>query len=93
MRAVMRLSKRDLEVSCYMPGKSISAAEKKRKIREAKLSRMLSIIQNNPGIRASEINRKMKIEHTWNLRSLLIKRGLVRKEKKGAAVHYYVIQT
>ena len=54
---------------------------------------MLSIIQKNPGIRASEINREMKIEHTWNLRSTLIQRGLVRKEKKAAAVHYYVIQT
>ena len=76
-----------------MPSKPTTAAEKKRKIREAKLSRMLSIIQSNPGIRASEINRKMKIEHTWNLRSSLIKRGLVRKEKIGAVVHYYIVQT
>lgn len=72
---------------------STNTAEQRRKSREAKLSRMLRIIQNNPGIRASEINRKMKIEHTWNLRSTLIKRGLVRKEKKGAGVHYYAIQT
>lgn len=73
-----------------MPSKQTSSAEQKQKSREAKLSRMLSIIQNNPGIRASEINREMKIEHTWNLRSTLIKRGLVRKEKEGAAVRYYV---
>lgn len=73
-----------------MPGKPPSAAQKKRKVREAKLSQMLSIIQNKPGIRASEINRAMKIEHTWNLRSTLIKRGLVRKQKKGAAVHYFI---
>jgi len=73
-----------------MPSKQTGSAEQKQKSREAKLSRMLSIIQNNPGIRASEINRKMKIEHTWNLRSTLIKRGLVRKEKEGAAVRYYV---
>jgi len=73
-----------------MPGKPTSGAQKKRKIREAKLSQMLSIIQKNPGIRASEINRVMKIEHTWNLRSTLIKRGLVRKQKKGAAVHYFI---
>jgi len=67
-------------------------AERKRENREAKLARMLSIIQKKPGIRAFEINREMEIEHTWNLRSILIKRGLVRKEKKGTAVHYYVIQ-
>jgi predicted DNA-binding transcriptional regulator len=70
-----------------------NTAELKQRDREDKLARMLSIIQENPGIRASEINREMSIEHTWNLRSALIKRGLVRKEKKGAAVHYYVIQT
>ena len=74
-----------------MSSKPTNAAEKKRKEREARLTRMLSIIQKNPGIRASEINREMKIEHTWNLRSTLIQRGLVRKEKKGAAVHYYII--
>ena len=76
-----------------MSSKPINTAKQKQKDREAKLSRMLTIIQKKPGIRASEINREMKIEHTWNLRSTLIKRGLVRKEKKGAAVHYYVIQT
>ncbi len=74
-----------------MSSKSTNTAEKKRKEREARLTRMLSIIQKNPGIRASEICREMKIEHTWDLRSTLIQRGLVRKEKKGAAVHYYVI--
>jgi len=76
-----------------MSSKSKVPAEQKRDNRETKLKRMFSIIQNNPGIRASEIYREMKIEHTWNLRSTLIKRGLVRKEKKGAAVHYYIVQS
>ena len=76
-----------------MSSKLKETAEQIRKIREDKLARMLSIIQKNPGIRASAINREMKIEHTWNLRSTLIKRGLVRKDKKGVAVHYYVIST
>lgn len=76
-----------------MSSKLKGTAEHKRKIREDNLARMLSIIQNSPGIRASEINREMNIAHTWNLRSTLIKRGQVRKEKKGAAVHYYVIST
>jgi len=66
-------------------------AEQKRELREAKLTNMLSIIQKNPGIRASEINREMNLEHTWNLRSTLIKRGLVRKERTGAAVRYYLL--
>lgn len=73
-----------------MSSKLKGAAVPIRKTREDKLARMLSIIQKNPGIRASEINREMKIEHTWNLRSTLIKRGLVRKEKRGVAVHYYI---
>ena len=74
-----------------MPRRSKSTSEQKQKLREVKLTRVLFIIQKNPGIRASEINREMNTEHTWNLRSTLIKRGQVRKEKKGAAVHYYVI--
>jgi len=56
-------------------------AEQKRELREAKLKNMLSIIRKNPGIRASEINHEMNLEHSWNLRSTLIKRGLVRKER------------
>ena len=65
-------------------------AEQKRELREAKLTNMLSIIRKHPGIRASEINREMNLEHSWNLRSTLIKRGLVRKERVGAAVRYYL---
>ncbi len=76
-----------------MSNRLVITAELKQRDREVKLARILSIIRENPGIRASEIYREMSIEHTWNLRSALIKRGFVRKEKKGAAVHYYVIQT
>lgn len=53
------------------------------------LAKMLSIIKENPGIRPSELNRFLKREHSASLRNTLIKRGLVRKEKKGVAVHYY----
>ena len=66
-------------------------AEQKRELREAKLTNMLSIIQKNPGIRASEVNREMSLDHSWNLRSTLINRGLVRKERTGAAVRYYLL--
>jgi len=75
-----------------MPDNPTRAKKSKRISREEKLSRMLTIIRSNPGIRASEINRKMKLDHTWSLRSALIKQGLVRREKKGAAVHYYAVQ-
>lgn len=57
--------------------------------RDAILKEMLSIIRTHPGIRASELNRKMNREHSWNYRKSLIEKGLVKKEKDGAAVRYY----
>ena len=60
-----------------------------KKRREFLLENMLSLIRKNPGIRPSELNRLLKLEHTASLRATLIKRGLVRKKRKGAAVHYY----
>lgn len=53
------------------------------------LVRILSIIRKNPGIRPSELNRLLSIPHTASLRNTLIKRGLIRKERKGIAVYYY----
>lgn len=61
----------------------------KRETTEARLAEMLAVIRRNPGIRASEINRRMGLEHSWSLRAKLIDRGLVRREKDGAAVRYY----
>lgn len=57
--------------------------------KEELLEEMLSIIRKNLGTRPSELNRLLNISHLWNLRSTLIKRGLMRKERKGAAVYYY----
>jgi len=57
--------------------------------REALLAKILSIIQKNPGIRPSELNRRLGREHSASFRKKLIKLGLVRKERKGVAVHYY----
>lgn len=56
---------------------------------EATLAKMLSIIKQNPGIRPSELNRHLSREHSNHYRQTLIRRGLIRKERKGAAVHYY----
>lgn len=61
----------------------------KRNNREKLLSKMFLIIKENPGIRPSEINRRLKLDHSASLRNTLIKRGPVRKEKKGIAVHYF----
>lgn len=60
-----------------------------KEAREELLAEILSIIKNNPGIRPSELNRLLHRPHSWSLRSTLIKRGLIRKERKGAAVYYY----
>jgi hypothetical protein len=59
--------------------------------REDFLARMLSIIRKNPGIRPSELNRLLGRPHTAHYRNTLIERGLVRKERDGAAVHYYPV--
>lgn len=53
------------------------------------LSEMLTLIRRHPGIRPSELNRRLSREHSNHYRQTLIKQGLIRKERKGAAVHYY----
>lgn len=60
-----------------------------KKSREELLTEMLSIIRKNPRIRPSELNRLLNLPHSWSLRSTLMKRGLIRKERKGIAVYYY----
>jgi hypothetical protein len=61
-----------------------------RHSREELLKNMLSIIKKNPdGIRPSKINRALGIEHSASLRNALIKKGLIRKIRKGSAVYYY----
>jgi hypothetical protein len=47
--------------------------------------------QGNPGIRPSEINRRLKRVESDGLRATLIKRGLIRKEKDGSAMRYYPV--
>jgi hypothetical protein len=50
---------------------------------------MLAIIQSNPGIRPSELNRRLNMKESDALRDTLVRRGLVRKVKQGAATHLY----
>jgi hypothetical protein len=55
------------------------------------LEKTLALIRARPGIRPSEINRLLNREESDGLRSTLIKRGLIRKEKDGSAVRYYPV--
>jgi hypothetical protein len=55
------------------------------------LEKVLSLIRTRPGIRPSELNRLFNLEQSGGLRSALIKRGLVRKEKDGSATRYYPV--
>lgn len=57
--------------------------------REKALAKMLSLIHKNPGVRPRELNSRLNREHSAGLRNALIKRGLIRKEREGAAVRYY----
>lgn len=59
------------------------------KTREELLEKMLLVIKKNPGIRPSELNHRLNLPHSWNLHSTLIIRGLIRKERDGAAIRYY----
>jgi hypothetical protein len=45
--------------------------------REQVLATMLAIIKSRPGIRPSDLNRRLNIEQSDSLRDALIRRGLV----------------
>lgn len=62
-----------------------------KKSREELLDEILEIIKSNPGIRPSEINRRLDRVETDALRAALIDRGLVRKVKKGSATHLHYV--
>jgi hypothetical protein len=55
------------------------------------LEKMLSLTRTHPGIRPSELNRRLNREQSDGLRNTLIKRGLIRKEKDGSAMRYYPV--
>jgi hypothetical protein len=85
------------------PGTKAARAKKvvKRGARSAKspkqgrqggdLETMLSLIRRHPGIRPSELNRRLNRDQSDGLRNTLIKRGLIRKEKDGTAMRYYPV--
>jgi hypothetical protein len=55
------------------------------------LEKALSLIKMHPGLRPSELNRLLNREESDGLRSTLIRRGLIRKEKDGSAMRYYAV--
>jgi hypothetical protein len=73
-------------------------AKSKRSPRRAKaskgttdqvLAKMLAIIKEHPGIRPSDLNRRMNRAQSDSVRATLIRRGLVRKVMDGRATHLY----
>lgn len=50
---------------------------------------MLTLIKKQPGIRPSGLNRLLHRDHSAGLRNTLVRRGLVRKQRRGAVVRYY----
>jgi hypothetical protein len=71
--------------------KSSAASVKKPARAGSQLEKVLSLIKANPGIRPSEINRRLNLEQSDGVRSTLIKRRLIRKEKDGSAIRYYAV--
>ncbi|MGH8141906.1 MAG: hypothetical protein ACREU2_05220 [Steroidobacteraceae bacterium] len=57
----------------------------------SQLERVLALVKAHPGIRPSELNRRLNVEQSDGLRNTLIKRGLIRKEKDGSAMRYYPV--
>jgi predicted transcriptional regulator len=55
----------------------------------ATLEKILGLIKAHPGIRPSEINRRLRLAQSDGPRATLLKRGLIRKKKDGAATRYY----
>jgi DNA-binding IclR family transcriptional regulator len=57
--------------------------------RDELLAKILEIIRTEPGVRPSEINRRLGLTQSDSLRATLIRRGLVRKVREGQAVRLY----
>src|SRR5262249_27252215 len=79
--------------------RALNAVKRKaRSVKSAKqgrqggnLEKILALIRTHPGIRPSELNRRLNREQSIDLRNTLIKRGLIRKEKDGSAMRYYPV--
>jgi predicted DNA-binding transcriptional regulator len=57
----------------------------------SQIEKVLALIRARPGIRPSEINRRLKLAQSDAACGALIKRGLIRREKDGSAAGYYTV--
>lgn len=57
--------------------------------REDLLAAILEIIRSEPGVRPSEINRRLGLTQSDSLRATLIERGLIRKVKGVGSTRLY----
>jgi hypothetical protein len=55
----------------------------------SQLEKVLALIRKRPGIRPSEINRLLHVAQSDAARAALLRGGLIRKEKDGAATRYH----
>lgn len=69
--------------------RSASGSKAAKGTTEQVLAKMLAIIKRHPGIRPSDLNRRMNRVQSDSLRAALIRRGLVRKVTDGRATHLY----
>ncbi len=53
---------------------------------------MLRLIRAQPGIRPSELNRRLGVQHSATLRARLISQGLIRKVRIGSIVRYFPLE-
>lgn len=59
--------------------------------RSVNLRKILALVRAHPGIRPSELNRLLNLEQSDDLRNALIRRGLIREERDGSAMRYYLV--
>jgi DNA-binding MarR family transcriptional regulator len=71
--------------------KSKTARRKKPTRGGGQLEKVLALVRAQPGIRPSELNRRLKLDQSDGVRATLIERGLIRKEKDGTTVRHYAI--
>jgi hypothetical protein len=57
----------------------------------SQVEKVLALIKARPGIRPSEINRRLKLTQSDAPRAALVKQGLIRKERDGRSVRYYAV--
>jgi hypothetical protein len=91
IRRPQRAKKRTKAECTWKAIRTRSLKSVKQGRRSSDLEKALSLIMAHPGIRPSELNRRLNREQSDGLRNTLIKRGLVRKEKDGSAVRYYPV--